>query len=53
MTPIGDISSERLSVFEDFMDKLDMNKLDDQDKPEDKDKGKDDKPDKPGKPKKK
>ena len=52
-TPIGDISSERLSVFEDFMDKLDMNKLDDQDKPEDKDKGKDDKPDKPGKPKKK
>ena len=51
--PVGDISSERLSVFEDFMDKLDMNKLDDQDKPEDKDKGKEDKPDKPGKPKKK
>ena len=53
MAPIGEVSSERLSVFEDFMDKLDMNKLDDKDKPEDKDKGKDDKPDKPGKPKKK
>jgi hypothetical protein len=52
-TPIGEVSSERLTVFEDFMDKLDMNKLDDKDKPEDKDKGKDDKPDKPGKPKKK
>jgi bifunctional DNase/RNase len=52
-TPIGEVSSERLTVFEDFMDKLDMNKLDDKDKPEDKDKGKDDKPDKPSKPKKK
>ena len=49
--PVGDVSSERLSVFEDFMDKLDLDKLDDKDKPEDKDQG--DKPDKPTKPKKK
>ncbi len=44
--PVGDVSSERLSVFEDFVDKLDLDKLDDKDKPED------DKPDKPKKPKK-
>ncbi|HUH96041.1 MAG TPA: bifunctional nuclease family protein [Anaerolineales bacterium] len=49
-SPVGDVSSERLSVFEDFVDKLDLDKLDDKDKPEDK--GEDDKPDKPGKPKK-
>jgi len=48
--PVGDVSSERLSVFEDFVDKLDLDKLDDKDKPEDK--GEDDKPNKPGKPKK-
>ena len=47
-TPVGEVSSERLTVFEDFMDKLDLNKLDDKDKPEDQ--GKDDKPDKPDKP---
>ena len=51
--PIGEVSSERLSVFEDFMDKLDLDKLDDQDKPEDPDQGKDDKPNKPSKPRKK
>ncbi len=50
VAPVGDVSSERLSVFEDFVGKLDMNKLDDKDKPEDK--GEDDKPDKPSKPKK-
>jgi uncharacterized protein len=50
IAPVGDVSSERLSVFEDFVGKLDMNKLDDQDKPEDK--SEDDKPDKPSKPKK-
>jgi uncharacterized protein len=46
--PLTDISSERLSVFEDFLGKLDLDKLDDKDKPEDK--GEDDKPDKPSKP---
>jgi len=51
--PVGDVSSERLSVFEDFVDKLDLDKLDDKDKPEDKNKDEGDKPDKPGKPKKK
>ena len=50
--PIGDVSSERLSVFEDFVDKLDLDKLDDKDKPEDQDKSEGDKPDKPSKPKK-
>jgi bifunctional DNase/RNase len=52
--PLTDISSERLSVFEDFLGSLDLDKLDDKDKPEDK--GEDDKPDKPpkaNKPKKK
>jgi bifunctional DNase/RNase len=52
IAPVGDVSSERLSVFEDFVDKLDFKKLDDKDKPEDPDKGEDDKPDKPSKPKK-
>jgi hypothetical protein len=52
IAPVGDVSSERLSVFEDFVDKLDFDKLDDKDKPEDQDKGEDDKPDKPSKPKK-
>jgi uncharacterized protein len=37
--PAPEISSDRLSIFEDFIDKLDMKKLDDKDKP--------DKPDKP------
>jgi len=52
IAPVGDVSSERLSVFEDFVDKLDFNRLDDKDKPKDQDKGEDDKPDKPSKPKK-
>ena len=44
--PIGEVSSDRLSVFEDFLGKLDLDKLDDKDK--DKDKPDDDK-DKPKK----
>src|SRR5512138_286544 len=49
--PMGDISTERLSVFEDFLGKLDLDKLD-KDKPEGDDKDKGDKPDadKPAKP---
>ncbi len=43
--PIGEISSDRLSVFEDFLGKLDLNKLDDKNK----DKPEDDDPDKPKK----
>jgi len=40
--PVGEVSSDRLSVFEDFMGKLDLDKLDDKgkDKPEDEDKDK-------------
>jgi bifunctional DNase/RNase len=54
--PMGDFSTERLSVFEDFLGKLDLDKLD-KDKPEGDDPNKDDKPDsekpdKPDKPKK-
>ena len=57
--PVGDVSTERLSVFEDFMGKLDLDKLD-RDKPDGEDKDKDEdagsekpeKPDKPEKPKK-
>ena len=50
-TSMGDVSTERLSVFEDFLGKLDLDKLD-KDKPEGDDKDSDDKPDseKPGKP---
>ncbi len=44
--PVGEVSSDRLSVFEDFVGKLDLDKLDDKDKPPDEE----DKPDKPGKP---
>ena len=52
--PVPDISNERLSVFEDFLGKLDLDKLDDKDKPEGKgDDDPSDKPDKPSKPKKK
>lgn len=57
--PVGEVSTERLSVFEDFLGKLDLDKLDDKnkDKPDEDDKadkpGKPDKPDKPKKPKKK
>lgn len=61
--PVGDVSKERLSVFEDFLGKLDMDKLD-KDKSEGEDKNpndqagsdkpdKADKPDKPKRPKKK
>ena len=55
--PVGEVSTERLSVFEDFFGKLDLDKLD-KDKPngEEKDQGDEgdepgsDKPDKPAKP---
>ncbi len=52
--PVGDVSTERLSVFEDFVGKLDLDKLD-KGKPdsEDKDDADADKPGKPKKPKKK
>jgi bifunctional DNase/RNase len=44
--PAPEISTERLSIFEDFIDKLDMKKLDDKDKPDKEDKtDKTDKPD--------
>jgi hypothetical protein len=50
-TPLGEVNTERLSVFEDFMGKLDLDKLD-KDKSEGDDRDSDDKPDseKPGKP---
>ena len=54
--PVGEVNTERLSVFEDFLGKLDLDKLDDKSKPDDEDKSdkpKTDKPDKPKKPKKK
>jgi hypothetical protein len=57
--PVGEVSTERLSVFEDFMGKLDLDKLDkDKSTGEDKDEEdtpgseKPDKPDKSDKPKK-
>jgi len=49
--PLSQEGAERLTVFEDFLGKLDLGKLDDKDKPDD-DKPSD-KPDKPKKPKKK
>ena len=54
--PVGEVSKERLSVFEDFLGKLDMGRLD-MDKPEGEDTSQDDqagsdKPDKTDKPKK-
>jgi uncharacterized protein len=54
--PVGEVNTERLSVFEDFLGKLDLDKLDDKNKPDEDDKSdkpKNDKPDKPKKPKKK
>ena len=54
--PVGEVNTERLSVFEDFLGKLDLDKLDDKNKPDEDDKSdkpKTDKPDKPKKPKKK
>ena len=49
--PLSKEGAERLSVFEDFLGKLDIDKLDDKDKPDDEPPP--DKPDKPKKPKKK
>ena len=60
--PVGEVSKERLSVFEDFLGKLDLDNLD-KDKPKGEDKGADDeggkdkpdtgdKPDKPRRPRK-
>ena len=34
-TPMSEDASDRLSIFEDFIDKLDLGKLDDKDKPDD------------------
>jgi uncharacterized protein len=54
--PVGEVNTERLSVFEDFLGKLDLDKLDDKNKPDGEDKAdnpQSDKPDKPKKPKKK
>jgi bifunctional DNase/RNase len=51
--PLSEEGSDRLSVFEDFLGKLDLDKLDDKDKPEDDKPDAPDKPDKPSKPKKK
>jgi bifunctional DNase/RNase len=48
--PLSKEGPERLSVFEDFLGKLDIDNLEDKDKPDD---DKPDKPDKPKKPKKK
>lgn len=48
--PLSKEGVERLSVFEDFLGKLDLDKLDDKNKPDDEPS---DKPDKPKKPKKK
>ena len=47
--PLSEESTERLSVFEDFLDKLEFDKPDDKDKPEDDDESSD----QPKKPKKK
>ena len=47
--PLSEEGTERLSVFEDFLGKLDFDNLDNKDKPDDKPS---DKPDKPKKPKK-
>jgi len=48
--PLSEEGTERLSVFEDFLEKLEFDKPDDKDKPDDDDTPK---PDKPKKPKKK
>lgn len=56
LPPVGEVNTERLSVFEDFLGKLDLDKLDDKNKPDAEDKtdnSQSDKPDKPKKPKKK
>ena len=54
--PVGEVNTERLSVFEDFLGKLNFDTLDDKNKPDEEDKSdkpRTDKPDKPKKPKKK
>jgi bifunctional DNase/RNase len=54
--PVGEVNTERLSVFEDFLGKLDLDKLDDKNKPDGEDTSdtpQTDKPDKPKKPNKK
>jgi len=48
-TPLSQEGVERLSVFEDFLGKLNLDKLDDKDKPEDSDEPPADKPKKPKK----
>jgi hypothetical protein len=50
-TPLSEEGTERLSVFEDFLEKLEFDKPDDKDKSEDDDDTSGS--DKPGKPKKK
>ncbi len=35
--PVGEVNTERLSVFEDFLGKLDLDKLDDKNKPDSED----------------
>jgi bifunctional DNase/RNase len=45
--PLSKEGAARLSVFEDFVGKLDLDKLDDKDKPDDKPSNKPDKPKKP------
>ena len=47
---LGDVSAERLSVFEDFLGQLDLDKLDDKDKDKPDEGDESEKPDKPGKP---
>ena len=47
--PLTEEGNERLSIFEDFLGKLDLDKLDDKDKPEDDNPDKSDKPSKPKK----
>ena len=42
--PAPEVSSDRLSIFEDFIDKLNLDKLDDKDKGKDKDKPEDEPP---------
>jgi bifunctional DNase/RNase len=48
--PAPEVSSDRLSIFEDFIDKLDLGTLDDKDKPGEDKPDKPDRPDKPAKP---
>jgi uncharacterized protein len=47
--PLSEEGTERLSVFEDFLEKLEFDKTDDEDKPDDEDASASDKPKKPKK----